>query len=137
MSALIPHNLIISDNLFSPKKPQTGYGPPGYSYEPPKQYKPTYAITQTPMYGSHYDSYGPPLSSMMSNDLAPPPLAPMISNDLGMEFVTTENGLFVIDPPPNLTTANGAVKPSVMCGGKGGLVTAAGTTSKTVCSKYF
>ena len=38
---------------------------------------------------------------------------------------------------PNLTTANGAVKPSVMCGGKGGLVTAAGTTSKTVCSKYF
>ena len=38
---------------------------------------------------------------------------------------------------PNLTLAPGTVKPSVMCGGKGGLVTAVGTTSKTVCSKYF
>ena len=37
---------------------------------------------------------------------------------------------------PNLTTSKGAAKPSAMCGGKGGLVTASGTTSKTVCSKF-
>ena len=38
---------------------------------------------------------------------------------------------------PNLTLAPGTVKPSMMCGGKGGLVTATGTTSKTVCCKFF
>ena len=38
---------------------------------------------------------------------------------------------------PNLTTVNGATKPPAQCGGKGGLVTASGTTSKTVCSKFY
>ena len=38
---------------------------------------------------------------------------------------------------PNLTTVNGATKAPAQCGGAGGLVTASGTTSKTVCSKFY
>ena len=48
---------------------------------------------------------------------------------------TTGTGDFIFIP--NLTTVSGIAKPEFQAGGKGGLVTASGTTSKTVCSKFY
>ena len=48
---------------------------------------------------------------------------------------TTGTGDFIFIP--NLTTVSGIAKPEFQAGGKGGLVTASGTTSKTVCSKFL